>query len=74
MKNFKDKLEAIYDGWKNSLFQSPEVEALAKERALHCAKCDSNVGNVCKECGCPLWAKTRSTKETNKCDLGKWEK
>jgi hypothetical protein len=73
MKTFKDKLEAIYDGWKNTIFQSAKVEELAKARALHCAKCDSNVANVCKECGCPLWAKTRSTKETNKCDLGKWE-
>lgn len=74
MKSFKEKLEAIYDGWKNSLFQSPEVEELAKARALHCAGCDSNKNNVCIECGCPLYAKTRSTKPSNVCDLGKWEK
>jgi len=50
----------------------PEVEKIAKSRANICAKCDSNVNNTCKECGCPLYAKTRSMRETNKCDLNKW--
>lgn len=73
MTTFKDKLEAIYDGWKHTLFPSTEIEELAKSRAIHCAKCDSNKFNVCTECGCPIHAKTRSTKQTNKCPLNKWQ-
>ena len=72
-KTYKEKYDEILDGWTNWLFKNESVEEVAKERAEVCAKCPSNVNNTCKECGCPLFAKTRSMKETNKCDLGKWE-
>lgn len=68
-----DKLKNIYDGWKNLIFPSEEVEKLAKQRAEICSKCPSNVNNTCKECGCPLISKTRSTKKTNVCPLNKWK-
>jgi len=73
-KTYKEKFEEIADGWKNWIWKSPEVEKIAKARALHCAACESNIRNVCKECGCPLFSKTRSMKETNKCNLNKWKK
>lgn len=69
-----EKLAIILDGWKNSIWKNEEVEKVALERATICSTCNSNIRNVCKECGCPLHAKCRSMKETNKCDLGKWEK
>lgn len=72
--NWKDKLSAIVDGWENAIWKSEEVEKIALERAEACAKCPSNTGWSCKECGCPLFAKTRSMKETNKCPLDKWKK
>jgi len=72
-KSWREKLNEIQDGWRNVIFKNDEVEMLAFKRASICAGCDSNVNNTCKECGCPLIAKTRSTKETNKCPLGKWK-
>lgn len=72
MKSWKDKLGEIVDGWKNYIIMDPAVEKIALERAKHCAKCPSNKANTCMECGCPLMAKTRSMKETNKCPLNKW--
>ena len=72
--HWKDKLGVIYDGWKNVIWKDEEVEKIAKERAEICSQCDSNVGNVCKECGCPLHAKCRSMREENKCDLEKWKR
>lgn len=73
-KTPQEKLKEIYDGWKNWLFKTPEVEKLAKDRSLHCIVCNSNKANCCAECGCLLPAKLRSTKLTNKCLLNKWEK
>ncbi len=80
------KLERIAEGWKNVLFLSPTVEALAKGRAEICSKCphaveDSwleaigkilkTVKNIkCDQCNCPISAKTRSVNE--KCPEGKW--
>lgn len=72
-KTYKEKYNEIVSGWTNWMFKNEEVETLAQKRAEVCAKCDSNVANVCKECGCPLFAKTRSMKDTNKCDLDKWK-
>lgn len=64
------KLKSIYDGWSNLIWKSPEVERIAKERALICAHCDLNKHELCKECGCYLPAKIRSIKE--KCPIAKW--
>ena len=69
----KEKLGEIINGWGNWVFKSPEVEEIAKERAAICAGCPSIKGNTCGECGCPLFAKTRSMKETNECPLKKWK-
>jgi len=71
--SWKVKLAVVYDGWKNVIFPTKEIEEIAKARAIICSKCDSNVGHVCKECTCPIHAKCRSMREENKCDLGKWE-
>lgn len=71
-KTHKEKYNDIINGWTNWLFKNDEIEEIAKERAKECSKCDSNVANVCKECNCPLFVKTRSMGETNACDLGKW--
>lgn len=71
-KSWKDKLAEIQDGWANWIWKNDEVEMVAYKRATICAGCDSNVANTCKECGCVLFAKTRSMKETNKCPLNKW--
>ncbi len=69
-----DKLKQIVEGWKNVIWENPQVERVAKERASICANCDFNVDNICDSnksgttihgnpvngCGCPLIAKTRS--------------
>ena len=73
-KSIEDKTKEILSGWGSWLFKTPEVEEVAKERADVCAGCPENINNRCKICTCPLFAKTRSMKETNKCDLERWEK
>lgn len=69
-------LRQIYQGWKNLIFENPEIEKLAKERALVCAKCPIRTDEVCDKskggCGCPLVAKWRSPK--SKCPTGRWNK
>ncbi len=64
------KLKEILNGWHNLVWSNPKVEKLAMDRAVICSECPSNVSNICKECGCPLPAKTRS--EYSKCPLSKW--
>jgi hypothetical protein len=65
-----DKFKEIVNGWTNYIFPNEEVEKEAKRRAEICSECPSNNMGVCGECGCPLFAKTRS--ETSKCPLNKW--
>ena len=67
------QLTEIYDGWKNYVFQDPQVEELAKKRIAICVtnefkKFKSN--KSCAMCGCYMPAKTRSKK--SKCPLKKW--
>lgn len=64
------KLQEILSGWKNVIWEKPEIEKLAMDRAVICSSCDKNVNNICQVCGCPLVAKTRS--EYSKCPDGKW--
>lgn len=64
------KLQEILSGWKNVIWEKPEIEKLAMDRAVICSSCDKNVNNICQVCGCPLMAKTRS--EYSKCPDGKW--
>lgn len=70
------KLGLIINGWSNFIWPSPEVEALAKERAKACAGCDhivwiAGIGAGCEKCFCPLVSKLRATGE--RCPEGKWE-
>lgn len=67
------QLSEIYDGWKNYVFQDPEVEEIAKKRiaicvANECKKFKTN--KSCAMCGCYMPAKVRSRK--SRCLMGKW--
>ena len=67
------QLSEIYDGWKNYVFQDPEVEEIAKKRiaicvANECKKFKTN--KSCAMCGCYMPAKVRSKR--SKCSMGKW--
>ena len=66
------KLKEILNGWTNVIWEKPEVEKIAMDRAIVCSTCDKNVNNTCKSCGCFLIAKTRS--EYSTCPEGKWIK
>jgi hypothetical protein len=71
-----NKLQIIVDGWKNFVFKNPEVEKIAKQRALICSSCDNCVlisgkGVGCSKCMCPFASKLRATGE--RCPIGKWE-
>lgn len=67
----KGKLAQIVEGWGNVLFPDPEVEKVAKYRALRCAACDFNILNLCTKCGgCPIIAATRS--KDHECPIGRW--
>lgn len=59
------KLKRIIAGWKNLVFENPEVERIALARIKVCASCKylSRLG-ICKQCGCPIKAKARSLEET----------
>lgn len=73
------KLKLIAEGWKNVVFTSATVEALAKGRAEICSTCPfavestwqeavgkvlKNVTNIkCDRCNCPISAKTRAVGE-----------
>ena len=67
---FKKKLKEIMYVWLNVAFPNQTAERLHIIRALICSQCEFNIKNVCKKCGCPLIAKTRSVKST--CPLKKW--
>jgi len=41
-----------------------------RERRLICEKCEFNVMNLCKKCGCIIPAKTKL--EKSECPIGKW--
>ena len=67
------QLTEIYEGWKNYVFQDPEVEEIAKKRiaicvANECKKFKTN--KSCAMCGCYMPAKVRSKR--SKCSMGKW--
>jgi hypothetical protein len=47
---------------------SAEVQ---KERMSICEKCEHNIMNVCKKCGCILVLKTQWKK--TKCPINKWD-
>lgn len=68
------KFQEIINGYKNLIWENPEIEKLAHDRALICAECDININNFCNTekggCGCFIPAKCHS--EYSKCPKGKW--
>ena len=67
------KLSEIYEGWKNYIFQTPEIEALAKERIEVCVTCEFlNSLTICTRCGCPNAGSARSPE--HHCPEGKWKR
>lgn len=66
-------LNEIFEGWKNLVFENPEIEKEAKRRMKICVDNDChkfNSSKTCGVCGCYMPAKTRSKK--SKCPIGKW--
>ncbi len=71
MKITADLLTEIYEGWKNYIFENPQVEEEAKRRIQICIDCDKFTKmKACKICGCFMPAKCRNLKMH--CDLKKW--
>ena len=66
----KSKFRKIIDGWENYIFPDPEVEKVAKYRALRCATCDFNKMEICSKCNCPIIAATRSMDHDG--TIGRW--
>lgn len=70
------KGKEILSGWRNLLFTDEEVEKIAKERLDICNSCPSKCKlggiEICKECYCPIQAKSRSL-ESN-CPKDLWNK
>jgi hypothetical protein len=65
------QLIEIYDGWKNVVFPSPEVEIEAKRRIAICVECPKFRKNkTCMLCNCYMPAKTRSPQ--SRCAIKKW--
>jgi len=66
-------LNEIYDGWKNYIFENPDVEVEAKRRIAICVsnECGKFTGlKTCELCGCFMPAKVRSLKSS--CAIKKW--
>lgn len=74
------KIQQIIEGYFKLVFKDPKVEKIAKYRMSVCNACPSKghlistnkikLFEQCKECGCILSAKTRSSSE---CPLNKWK-
>jgi hypothetical protein len=55
------QLSEIFEGWKNYVFENPEIEKLARERMTICSNCEKlRKNNTCKICNCIMSIKTRS--------------
>lgn len=83
-----EKFTRIAQGWKNTIFLSPTIEAIAAGRSKICSECPHAVEHkwlkrigkkfkrmmdiYCEKCGCPVSAKTRSVKETCPLIPAKW--
>lgn len=67
-----NKLEEIFTGWKNLIFENEVIEVIAKERIRICVEeCkELNDYNSCSQCGCYMPAKARSPQSS--CPLNKW--
>lgn len=53
------KIGNILNGWKNYIWDSPEIEALAIKRAAHCSNCDQAVESE-------FWALDEESEEMEK--------
>lgn len=65
-------VKEILDGLTNYAFKTPQIEALAYERAEVCSVCEFLNVNRCGKCGCFVIFKARSPK--SKCPINKWKK
>jgi len=66
------RLDEIYDGWKNYIFRTPEIELMAKERMSICVECEFlSIFDICEVCYCPAQKKVRSPK--SHCLKNKWK-
>ena len=64
-------LAEIYEGWKNLVFDNPDVREEAKRRMAICVACDKfRKTKTCTLCGCYMPAKVRNLKM--KCLINKW--
>jgi len=66
-----NRLLEIYDGWKNLVFENPEVEGEAKRRMAICDACPLlSTHNYCDLCHCYMPAKVRNLE--SRCKDKKW--
>lgn len=66
-------LSEIFEGWKNLVFENPQIEAEAKRRMTICVKNDCKkftTSKTCGICGCYMPAKVRSSK--SHCPIAQW--
>ena len=85
--NSKGRLQRIIEGWKNYVFRDPEVEKVAKYRALRCATCDFNkdmidneITGILKPLGVTIQACTKcycpiaqkTRSMDSKCEINRW--
>ena len=64
------QLKTGFNGWKNLVFKTANVEKLAEHRRLICNRCEHRESITCGLCGCPLAAKQRATEAS--CPDGRW--
>lgn len=63
----------IFEGWKNLVFENPQVEMEAKRRMSICVKnkCKKFTSRkTCDVCGCYMPAKVRSPQ--SRCPIAMW--
>lgn len=69
-----ETLGNIWEGWKNLVFKTKEVEDIALPRLEICANCPTRNGGTCSRelggCGCVIEAKARCIE--CKCPRNKW--
>jgi hypothetical protein len=72
MGSSTDLLVEIYQGWKNYIFDNPDVKLEAERRIAICVYCDKlrKLTKTCSLCGCYMPAKTKNLK--SKCKINKW--
>jgi hypothetical protein len=74
------KFEEIVRAWRSKWNPTESERILSEKRLAICKGCPSrkeyiegsNFFVLCKECGCPLEAKSHSPR-SGACDLGKWD-